>query len=333
VTARLPKALGREIKESILDGREVENFQGFVCMKALLLVLLLLWAGSVLAQDAPTPMPEANSPVTAVFSTSTTEPLLGEAFEISITINAPAGAEILSWPSFEMPMERLEEGEIISANHGATVQYTRTYKVVMWEVGEHLSAGTLLEYRFNGGRSAVPISSFFIQVPSQVENAETATLRPSIAPVDLPYTSPYSYIGIAAGIILLLLIVARLLQVSRRGMVRIVAASPLEKALAELEDLKNQNLPPATIYAMVADFMRHYLEGRFGIQAVEMTTGELSEALRGTNLLPKEQERRLQQILEQADLIKFARFQPDEVTSKRLVNYAMKWLRETEKAS
>ena len=302
-------------------------------MKQLCLLFLLFWAGVVWAQDAPTPIAEVNSPVTAVFSTSTTEPLLGQAFEITITINAPVGAEILSWPTFEMPMEMLEEGEIITENLGATIQYSRTYKVVMWEVGEHLSAGTLLEYSFNGGRSAVPISSFFIQVPSQVENAETASLRPSVSPIDLPYTPPYTYVGIGVGLLLLILIAARLLQVSRRGMVRIVAASPLEKALAELEDLKNQNLPPATIYAMVADYMRQYIEGRFGIQAVEMTTLELTDALRGTNLLPKEQERRLKEILEQADLIKFARFQPDEITSKRLVNYAMKWLRETEKAA
>jgi hypothetical protein len=304
-------------------------------MKRLLLFLILLWAGLVQAQDATetAPLPEVNSPVTAVFSTSTTEPLLGEAFEITITINAPVGAEILSWPTFDMPMEMLEEGEIITENLGATIQYTRTYKVVVWEVGELLSAGTLLEYRLDSRQSAVPISSFFIQVPSQVENAETASLRPSVAPIDLPYTSPYIYIGIMAGAIFLLLIVTRLIQASRRGMVRIVAASPLEKALAELEDLKNQNLPAATIYAMVANYMRQYLEGRFGIQAVEMTTLELTDALHGTNLLPKEQERRLQEILEQADLIKFARFQPDEITSKRLVNYAMKWLRETEKAA
>jgi hypothetical protein len=304
-------------------------------MKRLLLFLILLWAGLIQAQDVTetAPLPEANSPVTAVFSTSTTEPLLGEAFEITITINAPVGAEILSWPTFDMPMEMLEEGEIITENLGATIQYRRTYKVVVWEVGELLSAGTLLEYRLGSRQSAVPISSFFIQVPSQVENAETASLRPSIAPIDLPYTSPYIYIVILAGAIFLLLIVTRLIQASRQGMVRIVAASPLEKALAELEDLKNQNLPAATIYAMVADYMRQYVEGRFGIQAVEMTTLELTDALRGTNLLPKEQERRLQEILEQADLIKFARFQPDESTSKRLVNYAMKWLRETEKVA
>jgi hypothetical protein len=232
-----------------------------------------------------------------------------------------------------MPMEMLEEGEIITTDFGGSVQLSRTYKVVMWQVGEHLSAGTLLEYRLGTTRSAVPISSFFIQVPSQVENPETAALRPSLAPIDMPYTPPYLFIGIVIAIIGIMLIVSRLLQLSRRGMVRVVLASPLEKALAELEDLKHQNLPPATIYAMVADFMREYIKGRFEINAVEMTTLELMDALRGTNYLLKEQQRRLQEILEQADLIKFARFQPDESTSKRLVNYAMKWLRETEKTA
>src|SRR5688500_8402949 len=149
-----------------------------------ILLLILLWAGVAQAQEtiSATPIPDANSPISAVFTTSTTEPLLGEAFEITITITAPPDAEILSWPTFEMPMEMLEEGEIIIEDFISSVQLSRTYKVVMWEVGEHLSAGTLLEYRMGSAQSAVPISSFFIQVPSLVENPETAALRPSMPP-------------------------------------------------------------------------------------------------------------------------------------------------------
>lgn len=302
-------------------------------MKRLLLLLFIVCNLGILQAQEETQMPDVNSPVTAVFSSSTTNPLLGEAFEITITINAPAGTEILSWPSFAMPMEMLEEGEIVQENLGANVQFTRTYKVVLWEVGEHLSAGTLLEYRLGSSQGAVPISSFFIQVPSQVENPEAAALRPALAPIDLPYTPPYLYLGAFLGIVLLLFVIARLLQWSRRGVTRIVAASPLEKALAELEDLKHQNLTAANIYALVADYLRQYIKERFAIDAVEMTTLELMDSLRASNPIALEQQRRLQEILEQVDLIKFARLQPDDNTSLRLINYAMKWLRETEKAA
>ena len=49
------------------------------------------------------------------------------------------------------------------------------------------------------------------------------------------------------------------------------------------------------------------------------------------NIFPKNHRRQLQGVLEQSDLVKFARFQPDKTSSTRLVNYAIKWLKETER--
>ena len=82
------------------------------------------------------------------------------------------------------------------------------------------------------------------------------------------------------------------------------------------------------------DVKRHALmkvQDLFDIEAVEMTTAELMGVIREKAIFPKEHQGRLLRVLEQADLVKFAKFQPDETNSNRLVNFAIKWLKETER--
>ena len=56
--------------------------------------------------------------------------------------------------------------------------------------------------------------------------------------------------------------------------------------------------------------IREYLEGRFQILALEMTTGEILQALRGLEIEPSEL-KNLDEILNIADLVKFAKARPD----------------------
>lgn len=307
-------------------------------MKRFFLILILSLVIPIQAQDNPVPTltpppPRLNSPIRAEFEVDNQEPLLGEPFNVTIIIRAPSNVEILSWVTFEYPMEMLEEGEIEAEPDGDTdfITYRRTYEVVLWEVGEYLSQGALIAYRIGDVISSTPVSSFYVQVPSQIVNPEDAFPRPSVAPIYLSYLSPWIFVGIAVGLIIGAMIIAKLLQISRQGVVQIVTASPADKAIAELEDLKGQQLPPATVYELVANNLRQYIESQFEIEAVEMTTVELISILRHRDVFPKKHRQQLQDVLEQSDLVKFARFQPDKTSSLRLVNYAIKWLKETER--
>lgn len=298
------------------------------------LLCCLFLATPIYAQTATPepPPPTLNSLVTAGFTVDNSTPLLGEPFFVTITVDAPDSTAILNWPTFDPPMVVIEEGDVIESDQEAGLtQYTRTYEVVLWEVGEYLSPGVLLTFEYNNVLSSVAVSSFYVQVPAQIVNFEEATLRPAVAPIYLPYISPWVYVGIITGFVIGAMIIARVIQVSQRGMVKIVTASPAEKAIAELEDLKEQKLPAAAIYELVANNLRQYIEGQYEVEAVEMTTVEVIGALRQEKLFHKAHRRKLQSVLEQADLVKFARFQPDDISSFRLINYAIKWLKETER--
>lgn len=302
-------------------------------MKGIFLLIVLLLAIPMLAQEAtPEVAPlQLNVAIRAEFQVDNETPLVGEPFTVSLIVEANSDIVILSWAEFEEPIEVLETGEIETETLVSEIRYTRNYEVVIWDVGDYLSPEVVLTYRQGGVTNSVAVSSFFVQVPIQIINAEDAILRPFKPAIDLPYTSPYVYVGIGLVIFVVLMIIARLLQVSRQNIVQIVRASPAEKAIAVLEDLKVQHLSAATIYELVANNLREYIQEQFAIEAVEMTTVELMGILREKAIFPKEHQSRLLRVLEQADLVKFAKFQPDETNSNRLVNFAIKWLKETER--
>ena len=318
---------------------------GTAWMLSALIVFLIIFAFTfpIHAQEAtesapaevtqPPPPPQLNSPVTVTLETENESPLLGERFELIVTIIAPSGTEIISWPEFpeEEALEVLEMGDIEETITGNEITYTRIYQVILWETGQYLSPEMVVPYRLNGGTSSAVVQSFTASVPSQVDNPESADPKPPVPPIDLPYISPWIYVGIIAVIVFMVMLISRLLQIGKRQVAQVVATTPTQKTIAQLEDLKLQGLPPATIYQLVADNLREYLQIQFAINAVEMTTAELLAALRNNPSLSKEHKRRLQQVLEQADLVKFARFQPDEIASTRLVNFAIKWLKEAER--
>ena len=63
-------------------------------------------------------------------------------------------------------------------------------------------------------------------------------------------------------------------------------------------------------YFELSAIIRRYLESRFSIKAVEMTTEEFLQALRQSQILAGEHKNILKQFLQHADLVKFAKYGP-----------------------
>ncbi|MDQ7026085.1 MAG: hypothetical protein Q9P44_11050 [Anaerolineae bacterium] len=305
------------------------------------MMILLFFAliPAVYAQDITpiTPTPEIDalnsSIVDAFYTVDNDTPALGERIFITLTVDTPIDAELIEWPDLEgdEKLEILVIGEVVEQTTETRKTYRQETEAVLWDTGEYLSEEIIITYRLGDRQQSVPVRSFFAFVPSQIGEESDATLRPSAPPVDLPFIPRWTYGAAITAVIAGMFLLARLIQAGKEDMVRIVVGSPTQIAIAQLEDMKLQDLPAAAIYPLVADNMREYLQKQFGVEATEMTTIEVAEALQQTKLLTKNQRRGLQQLLEQADLVKFARFQPDNASGKRLINYAIKWLREAEK--
>jgi hypothetical protein len=106
---------------------------------------------------------------------------------------------------------------------------------------------------------------------------------------------------------------------------RPVARDPYDAALARLAQLdRDGGAPPHHVdrhYAAVAETLRRYLAEAHGVPAPERTTGELMRVL--PRMLGEAGRReRLEALLGEADLVKFARVRPDARTAERFAGQA-----------
>ena len=88
---------------------------------------------------------------------------------------------------------------------------------------------------------------------------------------------------------------------------------PHEQAIKELDAIREQKLWQQGLnkayYTQITETLRRYIDGRFGINAMEMTSGEILDLIR-QNDEAKPLYENLRQILSLADFVKFAKMNP-----------------------
>ncbi len=304
-------------------------------MKRLLIAMTVFWAVLVAqAQGSPTVTPPplegpgGEFPVRFVVQGDSVR--LGETFTLTVRASLPQGATVTEWPEFpeDGALEVLQAAEAVTEADGIITQESLA---VIWEPGLYLSPELTLTYQSAGVETTVPVQSFSLMVPSSLSGIEEPQPLPSLPPVEIPYTPRWWYAAAAAVIGVVTFAIIMVIRAMTRGVVQSAPDTPTRLAIARLEDLEAQNLPTETVYTLVADQMRRYLKEQFGIDAVEMTTDELMERLRQDERLTKNHRSSLHTLLEQADLVKFAQFQPEPGAAQQLIKFAIRWLREVER--
>ena len=110
---------------------------------------------------------------------------------------------------------------------------------------------------------------------------------------------------------------------------------PHVRAIRELEGLNNkklwQNDKHKLYYTHLTDIVRTYLEGRYGIGAMEMTSDEIMSAIKDTGLNVKNIDD-LGELLYSADLVKFAKHVPDAETNEKVWYDAFYFVEDTKEA-
>lgn len=108
--------------------------------------------------------------------------------------------------------------------------------------------------------------------------------------------------------------------------------SPYEVAIRDLSNLKQQNLcaggQEKEYYTRLTDILRIYLQDRFGINAMEMTSSQITRAL-NENEATRLPNRLMRQILEIADFVKFAKVRPLPEDNVRSFNSALQFVEDT----
>lgn len=113
---------------------------------------------------------------------------------------------------------------------------------------------------------------------------------------------------------------------------KVVVIPPYELAMQELDALKNDKLceqgQEKEFYTRLTDILRRYLQGRFGINAMEMTTTQIRHILaRGEET--RLSRRNMEQVLETADFVKFAKVRPLPDDNTRSFRQAIQFVEDT----
>jgi len=107
---------------------------------------------------------------------------------------------------------------------------------------------------------------------------------------------------------------------------------PHETALEELNNLKNSNLLQdgeiKKYYIRISEIIRRYIEGRYFITAMEMTTTEVLLRLSREDV-NSEELRLFEQFLNRCDLVKFAKLIPSDEENEEVLNLAYEIINRT----
>ncbi len=158
----------------------------------------------------------------------------------------------------------------------------------------------------------------------------------------MPIHTPIAFAEIApwlfGGLLLLVLVALLFLYLRKRknNQPLFVKVKPTEPAhviaLRKLDEIKQQKLwetgKVKEFHSELTDTVRSYLDERFNLSTVESTTDEILAAIKSVD---KESEwhAKLKEILERADLAKFAKFTPFQDENEMSLKYAYKIIETT----
>ncbi|MFI3261855.1 MAG: hypothetical protein R3Y26_02980 [Rikenellaceae bacterium] len=142
------------------------------------------------------------------------------------------------------------------------------------------------------------------------------------------------YVAIALLILIIILAIAYYFYKRRKG--SIFSAKPQEPphitAIKELEKLHDkklwQNEKHKLYYSCLTDILRQYIDGRYDVNAMEMTSDEILADLKSL-VEQKHEYDKLSDLLKMADLVKFAKFIPETDENEVYYNVAYYFVENT----
>ena len=313
--------------------------RGLIFLAAIVSVCGLV-CGPVSAQVASPPT------VSAAFDRDTV--MIGDRFYLDVTVEKDvmqvvdfpvlAGGEIA--PDVEV---LAEEQPTVVAEDGRRHTLSKRYVMTIFREGVHRPGRmpvlyldkNLVDTLYSRDTLQVAVSTFEIDL----EKDKPLDIKP-LRRIPLRFGEIGGWFALGLGIIALL-VVGVLLLTKYRHRIPLLGGErpkvpPHIEAIRKLEALRNQKLPQngrhKQYWSGLADILREYLDGRFGIGALEMTTDETLAALdapRREGVVDAKRYENLAELLRTADLVKFAKYTPDEDTTDGAYYNAYYFVEET----
>jgi hypothetical protein len=159
----------------------------------------------------------------------------------------------------------------------------------------------------------------------------TMAYKPIVEPIEAPVKFKEVFPWILGALLLVLLVIGiwywrkhRKPKVDVDGnIVRGPVIPPYDKAVGDLKKLREEKIWQSgkvkEYFSSLTDIAREYIEGQFGVNAIEMTTDDILEEVRPLHF-PKETYDKLKDTMEIADLVKFAKYSASTLESDTALN-------------
>jgi len=310
-------------------------------MIALLALALLAARGTSQQTPQPAPPPPAlQQPAPSVTGmqigvrASPDTVTVGEPFRLVVRVRAPRGAAIgfPVGPDSGLAVEAVDPRVVQRAADTTAVDETAFYRLVAWETGMQVAHLGTVVVSVAGTDHRVAIAGDRVYVRS-VLPADTALQKPKPARDIVPAVRPWwIWLLVAlAALAALGLLIWWWRRRRRPGTPPDVDAyDEARREFARIEAMALLDAGERGRYvALTVDTVRDYLAARVPAADRSLTSGELLQALQDVSVVPREQ---LAPVLEESDLVKFARRPITNVRAAELARDAHAVVDDTERA-
>ncbi len=280
-------------------------------------ITVALAAAPTAAQDAAPPAGTVEPTVETTVSAAAAA--VGDPLTVVVTVRHAADAEV-RWPDpvDVAPFELLDPPVAQSTAADGGVESRLELRVAAFELGELSFPPLAVEVVDAGGGATVLATEAMAVAIESVGRDEGGDIRDIKGPLAIPFAVVTLLPWIAA----LLAVAAAAAWLYRRyrrqstpdALVPALPPRPAHEVAREaLDALEAAGLLERgeikTWHIRLSDILRMYIEGRFGVDAMEMTTGEVLDGLLRTDA-DRGAVADVRRLLDRCDLVKFAKLRP-----------------------
>jgi hypothetical protein len=272
--------------------------------------------------------------------------LIGDQVKLDITFSYPLNT-LINWPKIGdtilQTIQVISRSKIDSSFSAdkKTVTLHQNFLITSFDSGFYAIPPIRFFYR------ELPDTTIrFVQTETLLLSVHTLTvdttkvIKPIKGPLSVPLTFREILPWLILAVLVILVILAVLFYLKKRKKAEPVfqirsktQLLPHELALSELEKLRVKKLWQAgrtkEYHSELTDILRKYLEDRFSIMALEMTSQDIIDSVRTQNNMHNDSIRKLNHILAMADLVKFAKMQPLPVENDMSMENAVAFVLDT----
>lgn len=257
-----------------------------------------------------------------------TEIFIGGQIDLKLEISQPKGVDVvfpLLTDTITKNIEIVRAGELDTIpQENDRLLLQRTYRITSFDSGLHYIPPIRFELANLETSHPLETEAMALMVINPFEEVDP---QKGITDIKQPLATPflfselYRYWPILAGILalgaIITFIVFRL--TNRKVTIPLLNKEkpklpPHVIALERLDEIKSEKLWQRDLvkryYSEVTDALRHYIEERFQIRAMEQTTDEIMSSFKSVDVNEVKSLDNLKQILQTADLVKFAKHEP-----------------------